>query len=58
MEQTSPPATTYRETSGRYPATGDARERFEELAVRDISVRAFMALEARGDYDPRAGRGA
>jgi hypothetical protein len=53
MEQTSPPATTYQETSGRYRATGDARERFEELAVRDVSVRALMALVARGDYDPR-----
>lgn len=52
MEQTSPPATTYQETSGRYRATGDARERFEELTVRDVSARAFMALVARGDYDP------
>lgn len=54
MEQTSPPATTYQETSGRYRATSDARERFEELAVRDVSARAFLALVARGDYDPRA----
>lgn len=53
MGQTSPPATTYQETSGRYRATGDARERFEELAVRDVSARAFTALVARGDYDPR-----
>jgi hypothetical protein len=53
MEQTSPPATTYQETPDRYPATGDARQRFEELAVRDVSARAFMALAARGDYDPR-----
>ena len=45
--------TTYQETSGRYRATSDARERFEELAVRDVSARAFMALAARGDYDPR-----
>jgi hypothetical protein len=52
MAQTSPPATTYQETSGRYRATDDARERFEELAVRDLSARAFMALVARGDYDP------
>jgi hypothetical protein len=37
MEQTSPPATTYQETSGRYRATGDARERFEELTVRDVN---------------------
>jgi hypothetical protein len=53
MEQTSPPATTYQETSGRYRATGDARERFEELVVRDVNARAFMALVARGDYDPQ-----
>lgn len=53
MQQTSPPATTYQETSGRYRATGDARERFEELAVRDVSARAFTAMVARGDYDPR-----
>jgi hypothetical protein len=53
MEQTSPPATTYQETSGRYRSTGDARERFEELAVRDVSARAFTAVVARGDYDPR-----
>lgn len=53
MDQMPPPATTYQETSGRYRATGDARERFEELAVRDVSARAFMALMARGDYDPQ-----
>jgi hypothetical protein len=53
MERTPPPATTYQETSGRYAATGDARERFEELVVRDVRARAFMAVVARGDYDPR-----
>jgi hypothetical protein len=53
MERTSAPATTYQETSGRYTATGEARERFEELVVRDVHSRAFMALVARGDYDPR-----
>ena len=53
MEQTSRPATTCQETSGRYRATSDARERFEELTVRDVSARALMALVARGDYDPR-----
>jgi hypothetical protein len=53
MEQTSPAATTYQETSDRYPATGDARERFEELAVRDVRARAFMAVAVRGDCDPR-----
>lgn len=53
MEPVPPLATTYQETSGRYRATGDARERFEELAVRDVSARAYKALVARGDYDPR-----
>jgi hypothetical protein len=53
MERTSPPATTYQETSSRYAAAGDARERFEELVVRDVRARAFMALVARGDYNPR-----
>jgi hypothetical protein len=53
VDDNAPPATTYQETSGRYRATSDARERFEELAVRDVSSRAFMALAARGDYDPR-----
>jgi hypothetical protein len=53
MEQTSLPATTPQETSVRYRATDDARERFEELAVRDVSARAFMTQVARGDYDPR-----
>ncbi len=53
MEQASPPATTYQETSGRYRATDDARERFEELVAREVSARAFMALVARGEYAPR-----
>lgn len=53
MERTSPPATTYQETSTRYAATGDARDRFEELVVRDVRARAFTALMTRGDYDPR-----
>jgi hypothetical protein len=53
MRQASPPATTYQETSSRYRGTVDARERFDELAVRDVSARAFTALVARGEYDPR-----
>jgi hypothetical protein len=53
MERISPPATTYQETSSRYAATGDARDRFEELVVRDVRARAFVTLAARGDYDPR-----
>jgi hypothetical protein len=53
MRQASAPATTYQETSARYGSAADARERFEALAVRDVSARAFAALVARGDYDPR-----
>jgi hypothetical protein len=53
MEDVSPAATTYQETSGRYRGTADARGRFDELAVRDVSARAFRAMVARGDYDPR-----
>jgi hypothetical protein len=53
MERASPPATTYQETSSRYSTATSARERFEELVVRDVSARAFMALAARGDYDPQ-----
>jgi hypothetical protein len=49
MEQA---AITYQETSSRYRGTTDARDRFEELAVREVSARAFQALAARGDYDP------
>jgi hypothetical protein len=41
----SPPATTYQETSGRYRATHDARERFDELLVREVSARAFRSSE-------------
>lgn len=41
MEQASLPATTYQETSGRYRATDDARERFDELVAREVSARAF-----------------
>lgn len=53
MERTSPPATTYQDTVGRYRGTADARGRFEELAVRDVSARAFMTVAARGDYERR-----
>lgn len=53
MRQSPPPATTYQETSSRYRGTGDARERFEELVVRDLSTRTRTTLTAREDYDPR-----
>lgn len=53
MEQVSPPATTYAETSGRYHSAGEARERFEGLVARDVRAGALAALVGRGDYDPR-----
>ena len=43
---------TYRQAQGGYRSTIDARERFEELAFRDLSVRGFAILKARGTYDP------
>ena len=54
MEHSSAPATTYDQTGRRYGTAAQARERFEELVVRDVRARALMALVARGDYDPRA----
>lgn len=53
MKQSPPPATTYQETSSRYRGTADARERFEELVVRDVSTRTFTTLKVRGHYDSR-----
>jgi hypothetical protein len=37
---------------GSYRGTVDARERFDELTNRDLSVRAYATLQARGTYDP------
>ncbi len=48
----SPPATTYEQAQATYRCTIDARERFEELANRDLSARAIATLRARGTYDP------
>ncbi len=51
-ELASPPrATTYWQAQSDYRCTIDARERFEELTNRDLSVRAFAVLKARGTYD-------
>jgi hypothetical protein len=48
----SPPrATTYWQAQDGYRSTIDARERFEELTSRDLSVRTFATLKARGTYD-------
>jgi hypothetical protein len=48
-----PPATTYEQAQTTYRCTRDARERFEELANRDLSARAIATLRARGTYDPQ-----
>ncbi len=46
------PMITYWQAQDGYRSTIDARERFEELTIRDLSVRAFATLKARGTYDP------
>ena len=52
-DQAHPPrATTYEQAQDAYLCTSDARERYEELANRDVTVRAFATLQARGTYDP------
>jgi predicted TPR repeat methyltransferase len=43
---------TYWQAQDGYRGTIDARERFDELTNRDLSVRAFAMLKARGTYDP------
>jgi hypothetical protein len=37
---------------GSYRGTVNARERFDELTSRDLSVRAYATLRACGTYDP------
>ena len=52
-DQAHPPrATTYEQAQDAYLCTSDACERYEELANRDVTVRAFATLQARGTYDP------
>ena len=52
-DQAHPPrATTYEQAQDAYLCTSGARERYEELANRDVTVRAFATLQARGTYDP------
>jgi hypothetical protein len=53
-EAASPPrATTYEQARDTYLCMSRARERFEELDNRDITVRALATLQARGTYDPQ-----
>jgi hypothetical protein len=46
-------ATPYYQAETGYRCTIDARERFEELTNRDLTVRAHATLKARGIYDPQ-----
>ena len=46
-------AITYDQAETGYRSTIDARERFEELTNRDLTVRAHATLKARGTYDPQ-----
>jgi hypothetical protein len=48
-----PRAITYYQAETGYRSTIDARERFEELTNRDLTVRAHATLKARGTYDPQ-----
>jgi hypothetical protein len=43
---------TYDDAQAGYRGTAGARERFDELTVRDLTVRAEVTLRARGKYDP------
>jgi hypothetical protein len=53
-EPVSPPrAITYYQAETGYRCTIDARERFEELTNRDLTVRAHTTLKTRGTYDPQ-----
>jgi hypothetical protein len=53
-EPASPPhALTYDQAEAGYRCTIDAREPFEELTNRDLTVRAHATLKARGTYDPQ-----
>jgi hypothetical protein len=46
-------AITYYQAETGYRCTVGARERFEELTNRDLTVRAHATLKARGTYDPQ-----
>ena len=43
---------TYQQAQGGYRSTSDARERYEDMAIGDISSRAIATLKVRGMYDP------
>ena len=51
-----PPATTYEQAQTSYRCTIDARERFEELANRDLSVRAHRDAQSPRHLRPATAR--
>jgi hypothetical protein len=51
--QAEPPPVTYDGASSRYgPGTHAARERYDELRMRDVLARSYAKLRASGEYDP------
>jgi hypothetical protein len=44
---------TYHDAERAYRGTIGARERFEELTLRDLMTRSLATLQARGEYDPQ-----
>jgi hypothetical protein len=52
-EARQPWPVTYNAVSQRYgPGTHDARERYDDLSLRDCVYRAYAKLRATGRYDP------
>lgn len=53
QDQASDPPVTYNQASQRYgPGTHAARERYDELNMREHLSRAYAKLKASGQYDP------
>jgi hypothetical protein len=53
QDETSDPPVTYNQASQRYgPGTHAARERYDELTMREHLSRAHAKLKASGQYDP------
>lgn len=53
QDEASEPPVTYDQASHRYgPRTHAARERYDELSMREHLSRAYARLKASGQYDP------
>src|SRR5215469_6177758 len=53
QDEASDPPVTYNQASQRYgPGTHAARERYDELSMREHLSRAYAKLKASGQYDP------